>query len=787
MMNADLLKPLPLRIEQFFEEHGVLQEIFDSMPMQIVVKSLREESFGQFLFWNKMAEANLGISAEEAIGKTDAEFFSPAEAASFAISDREVAEHGQCLISPTENISSRRFGSRILRTIKTPIYDREGKAEALLVVSEDLTERKNAERELAQALNFLENVNSELPGVVFQFKAETDGRTGFSYLSDGIRLITGDLAAGVMSGATNLLERIVLEDSPAFLWAVARSRQEMTTLREEFRIRTTGGDLRWVLVNSSPSYLADGSTIWHGFITDITGQKETQEALRRGDERLHNALDAMRAAVWEVELADDTLYLSPEWGQLFQFSAAHYPVSVSQLLAFVHPEDRQLVTSRATDWRGQIEFRHLRGDGSYTWVLISGKSICGPNGAAIRQVGTIMEISERKRMEHQLVEAKEAAERASEAKGDFLAMMSHEIRTPLNAVLGFSDLLSATVLNSEQKDYLQTIQGSSSALLVVLNDVLDYSKIESGKLDLQFLPVEVTKVIRTAIEIFRPQAAIKGVKIHAVFSGGLPAFLMCDGARLSQIIHNLLSNAVKFTERGEIVVELLQSKPRAGAVWSLMLRVRDTGIGIDLERHPSLFDPFYQADSSTKRRRGGTGLGLAIVRRLVSLLHGTIAVSSQPGIGTIFEVSLPLQEPDQDEPITEEDKKRMSLNLGGLLKKIMIVEDNATNRRLVRLFLRNLGHHADEAVDGFAGVAMAQRTRYDVIFMDLEMPGMDGYEATQKIREIYGSKSPFIVALTAHAMPEYRERSFEAGMQAYLSKPVKKDELAKILRTAFRQ
>jgi len=778
---------LPHHVEWYLQEPSFLREIFDAMPLQVIIKSLREEDFGQFLFWNKMAEITLGITATEAIGKTDAAFFPASEVAFFAKMDREVVENGQCMISPSETISSRRLGNRILRTIKTPIYSQEGVPIALLAVSEDVTERKGTERELTRALSFLENVNRELPGAVFQFKVDHVGRSSFPYLSEGIQDITGDTPEDVMSGSIDLFGRIIRDDAAAFHQAVSNSRRQMETLREEFRIWTVGGDLRWVLLNSSPSTLYDGSTIWHGFITDVTEQKKTQEALRRGDERLHNALDAMRAAVWEVELASNDLYLSPEWGQLFGFSQSYYPPTAREFLNFVHPDDRGMLTDSAVTWAGQIEFRHLQSDGGYTWVLISGKSIFDSTGAVVRQVGTVMEISERKRMEHQLVEAKESAERASQAKGDFLAMMSHEIRTPLNAILGFSDLLAATRLNPEQQDYLKTILDSSSALLVVLNDVLDYSKIESGKLDLQFLPMEVTRVIRSAMEIFRPQAALKGVRIHAVFSGGLPAFLMCDGARLSQIIHNLLSNAVKFTERGEIVVEFFASGPPQGAVWPVTLRVRDTGIGIDLERHPMLFDPFYQADSSTKRRRGGTGLGLAIVRRLVGLLLGEIEVSSELDKGTTFVVKLPLQEPDVDEPVTEEDKKRMSLNLAGLIKKILIVEDNATNRRLVRLFLKKLGHDADEAIDGFAGVAKAQKVRYDVIFMDLEMPGMDGYEATQKIREIYGEDSPYIVALTAHAMPEYRERSFQAGMQAYLSKPVKQDELAKVLRNVTRR
>ncbi len=211
--------------------------------------------------------------------------------------------------------------------------------------------------------------------------------------------------------------------------------------------------------------------------------------------------------------------------------------------------------------------------------------------------------------------------------------------------------------------------------------------------------------------------------------------------RLSQVVHNLLSNAVKFTESGEIVVDLSVAGPLVNNTVPLLLQVRDTGIGIDLDRHTGLFDPFYQADSSTRRRRGGTGLGLAIVRRLINLLKGDIQVQSEVGHGTTFSITLPLQIPDQEEPLTVEDRKRMSVNLSGLLRRILFVEDNSTNRRLVRLFLKSSATTPTRP-KMVHRVSMASRVHYDVIFMDLEMPGMDGYEAAQQIRQIYGPRGP---------------------------------------------
>lgn len=792
MISEKLLKSLPASVERFLSTPSLLKDIFDAIPVQIVVKSLRPENFGEFLVWNKMAEILLGIPADEAIGRADADFFPNEQVEAFIAKDREVASSGMSQVIPAELIYSRTKGFRLLRTIKTPIYDEEGVSVALLAVSEDITERERTEAELRGAVDFLENVNSELPGAVFQFRVDRSGNPSFPYISTGIHAITGDSAVDILSGEVSLFDRIFPEDIPLFLKSVEASQDHMSTCRQEYRIITASGELRWVFSKSSPAPQTDGSTIWHGFLTDITEQKRTQEALTRGKERLRNALDAMQACVWEYDVVTGDLHLSPEWNALFGFEQATEAIGLDTLLRCVHPDDVESVSPwfariRGGEFRGQIEFRHLRGDGLFSWVRLSGKPIWAEEGQVVREVGAIVEASEQKRMEQQLIEAKESAERASQAKGDFLAMMSHEIRTPLNAVLGFSDLLAATPLTPEQSDYLQTIQDSSSALLVVLNDVLDYSKIESGKLDLQIMPIDITKVLRSSIDIFRAQAAAKGLKIHANFSPYIPQFVLSDAVRLSQIVHNLLSNAVKFTESGEIIVDLSVGGPMVNNVVPVLLQVRDTGIGIDLDQHTGLFDPFYQADSSTRRRRGGTGLGLAIVRRLVNLLKGDIEVQSEVGQGTTFSITLPLPIPDQEEPLTEEERKRMSLNLSGLLRRILIVEDNSTNRRLVRLFLKKLGYDADEAENGFVGVSMASRVHYDVIFMDLEMPGMDGYEAAQQIRQIYGAEGPYIVALTAHAMPEYRERSFNAGMQAYLSKPVKRDDLAKVLKQALRR
>ena len=785
MLREDILKSLPQ------SRASTITEIFDAIPLQIVIKSLREDNFGEFLVWNKEAEKVLGIFSSEALGCKDENFFPPEQVESFARNDRELARSGRPLLIPAETIVSRTLGLRTLKTAKTPIYDEAGQPVALLAISEDITEKRSTEFELQKALNFLNNINSQLPGAVFQFSVDGQGRASFPYISEGINQITGNDAHEVVNGSQNLLIQILPDDLPAFLAGVARSRREMSHCRQEFRMRTRVGDIRWVMTNSLPKSQDDGITIWHGFITDITQLKEASEALRRGEDRLHSALDAMDAAVWEINVETGEVYLSPEWGRVFGFAPEHFPRTFEGLLEVFHPDDQeicdQIRRNGGAAGLGQLQFRHRCADGSYLWTQMSGKAIRDADGHLIRQVGTVMDISERKKIEIQLIEAKEHAEHANNAKGDFLAMMSHEIRTPLNAVLGFSELLSSTALGREQAEFLRTIQDNSSALLVVLNDVLDYSKIESGKLDMALEPVSLSKIISSAVEVFRPQAAAKGVEISVVSSDDIPELLLCDSARLSQIIHNLLSNSVKFTERGSIRVDVLTSRVGADGIWPVRIKVSDTGIGIHPERHEFLFEPFYQADISTRRRYGGTGLGLTIVKKLVDLMNGRIDVASTLHAGTTFTVSLPLAEPEKADFSMRANAGGEEIELSEIPKDILIVEDNRTNRNLLKLFLKKLHFDADEAENGFEGVERAARKNYAIIFMDLEMPGMDGYEATRLIRKMPWQPTPYIIAVTAHAMPEHRKRSFEAGMNAYLSKPLKQADLAGAIREAFAQ
>ena len=380
------------------------------------------------------------------------------------------------------------------------------------------------------------------------------------------------------------------------------------------------------------------------------------------------------------------------------------------------------------------------------------------------------DITERKLFEEKLLESKLVAENANHAKGDFLAMMSHEIRTPLNGVLGFAELLASTQLDKQQVEYVQTIRESGSNLLSVLNDVLDYSKIESGKLTIDSRPTNLRDLVLQCIETFRAQAHEKSIELVGEFTSDAPSNVLVDGMRLRQVLVNLISNAVKFTHAGRVTVrfEDLPHNPGDDGL-GVRLTVSDTGIGISPEALTRLFEPFEQLDSSMARRYGGTGLGLAIVHRLVGLLGGRVHVESQPDIGTEFRFELTLVpcKPGEDPPSPMDSSPAPV----GVERPLSIL--------LVKLMLKRLGYSADEAVDGAQAVDRAKQRCYDVILMDIQMPGMDGYHATRVIREF--SPDTQILALTAHALTTDQARSEESGMKAHLSKPIRVDELREAL------
>lgn len=441
------------------------------------------------------------------------------------------------------------------------------------------------------------------------------------------------------------------------------------------------------------------------------------------------------------------------------------------------------------DWRARMQDRWQQDDPEPMEIqLWNGEHVRifdrrGPSGDV---VSLALNITSSVRYEEQLHDARERAEAANRAKSAFLANMSHEIRTPMNGVVGMAELLTETDLNNEQRLFVETIKHSGEALLVIINDVLDYSKIEADKLVLHPEPFDLEKTLNEVVMLLQPTARGKGLALKVDYDRSVPTSFVGDPGRIRQIVTNLMGNAVKFTLKGEVLLRVVGSNEDVGRT-TLQITVEDTGIGIAPDKVDHVFGEFNQVEDDRNRQFEGTGLGLAITKRLIEMMQGQVWVESKEGVGSCFGFRITLQvEGDQcaDTP-HDADSDTEAQNTGPTDKalsrnipKVLLAEDNRTNQLVFRKMVGRLDIDLRTANDGFEAFEAFQNDRPDVIFMDISMPGMDGKEATARIRALEGEGPHVpIVAVTAHALDGDREMVIAAGLTDYLTKPLRKDAL----------
>ncbi len=429
-----------------------------------------------------------------------------------------------------------------------------------------------------------------------------------------------------------------------------------------------------------------------------------------------------------------------------------------------------------------VEILNYTRSGQPYWVAVEVQPVLDDAGAVTNFIAVERDITERKRDEEELRRAKESAEETAREKADFLASMSHEIRTPLNAVIGLTGMLLDTQLSSEQRHYAETARNSGNLLLGLINNVLNFSAMESGQLELESRPFDVRALLRDTIALFAEDAGARSLDLRWEVDEDVAPSLVGDETRIRQIIVNLIANGLKFTPTGSVVVRA-RALGAATDRQAVRFEVADTGIGIPSDRLARLFRPFSQVDASTSRKYGGTGLGLAICQQLATALGGAIDVDSEVGRGTTFSLDLDLEVSTASEVVMPSGDTVAALPPGQARSlRVLLVEDDPVNQLVAMHLLERLGHVTDVAGNGIEGIEALRRRSYDVVLMDVHMPEMDGLTATQLIREEWGPGAhPPIVALTANALEGDRERFLAAGMDGYISKPVRLEELATTL------
>jgi PAS domain S-box-containing protein len=554
------------------------------------------------------------------------------------------------------------------------------------------------------------------------------------------------------------------------------------------------GTTIWLREHARAIFRADGSVAHvEGTIEDITERRQIEAAHRAGEERFRvlAEISSHYTYVYRVE-ADGTFVC--EWiGGDYVAITGFTPEQVDAQGGWNvlhHPDDLAVGLERDERIRRgeptEAEFRIRHRDGSWRWLHNIVKPVRDTTGKVVRFFGATVDITQRKRAEEELRAAKQAAEAANRAKTEFLANVSHELRTPLNGIFGTVELLRATELSPTQRDYVGLAQNSAELLLAIINDLLDFAKVESGKLELEAVGFSLRQLLRDSLTVLGMRAEGKGLQFCQNLAANVPDALVGDPTRLRQVLLNLVDNAIKFTNQGQVTLAIHRQPPpdHTDEVALLEFVVADTGIGIPHDKQARIFEAFAQADTSTTRQYGGTGLGLSIASRLARLMGGRLSVASEPGKGSTFRFTAAFRlRPPAPAPSASTSASAHSPISTPRRLRILVAEDNPITQRLIHDILEMEGHFVCVVESGPEVLAELERQRFDVIFMDVYMPHMDGFQTTRLIREreaASGTRVP-IVAFTAHALVGYKDVCLKAGMNDYVSKPFRINDIKEVL------
>lgn len=576
---------------------------------------------------------------------------------------------------------------------------------------------------------------------------------------------------------------------------------EIQNFSMEKRYFHKNGNIIWAKLTVSLNKNTEGvPDFFIAIIDDITEKKEYQLQLafqaaqlkvendkrKIIEEELKKAQTLAHLGNWSLDLETGKVYWSEELYKMYGFDPAFPPPLLNNSNTLFTPKSWDLLSSSIghaieTGVGYEVELELVAKDGQSGWMWALGEAVRDLNGKIVGLRGTAQDISEHKKAELALYRAKEEAEAANRAKSNFLSMMSHELRTPMNGVLGMAQLLEASDITEEYKEYARIIISSGDSLIKILSDILDLSKIEAGNQEVILKPFSIRQVVESVHHLFLGSAANKGVELCYHFQPEIADVFIGDSNLLKRILINLFHNGIKFTQKGSVAIVVSPNKSE-GDSQILRFSITDTGVGIPADKIDQIFDPFQQVDETITRKFGGTGLGLTIVKDLVDLLKGTISVQSTLGQGSCFMVEIPFAKTTsllEERPMEWATDYRIAKTAE---KLALLVEDDLINQNVIKKMLNRLNLTCDLAKDGFEAISMAHKTKYNLIFMDIIMPNINGLDATKEIRKMGGKNQETpIIALTALASNADRQKCLDAGMNDYLSKPINLDLFKKVV------
>jgi PAS domain S-box-containing protein len=777
------------------DERNRLIELLDHLPAMVYGLNAK----GRFCLWNRECERVLGYRKEEILDHTRLQLY-----------DRMYPDprYRQWVLDQVAGHNYRGLETTIIaadgttRVCSWSNYSANVQIPGLTVwgIGVDITDHHRAEDALRENERLMNSILGQLPGLAYRCLLDRDWTA--LYAKGDFHPIGGLEAEDLASGRIRYGDILHPEDADRCVCTVAEAVARKEPFENEHRIFDRQGNVRWILARGRGIFAEDGTFRYvDGLNIDITERKRTEEELRRANARLDLAVRGGNVGIWENDMPDGD-YWKGEVHCINIMEQLGYPpestTNYATVSALYHPEDRDRVREALRAYfegetqEYEVEFRARHCDGSWRWILARGIAVRNAEGKPIRFAGTRIDITDLKRIEDELRHARDAAEAASRAKSEFLANVSHEIRTPMNAILGMTELTLDTRLTDEQRNYLTVVNASANALLNVINDLLDFAKIEAGKFEVVHAEFSLSCVLNETLRALAHRAHKKGLELICSVDADTPDALIGDAGRLRQVLLNLIGNALKFTEQGEVVItvqnadcrsqnaELKTSSILHSDFGNLQFEVRDTGIGIPREMQSKIFQAFEQADNSTTRRYGGTGLGLAIASRLVDLMGGGITVESEPGRGSLFRFTCRFGVQSS----ATLQSRPSPVEFSGL--RVLVVDDNATNRVILEQWLRSWETEPTAVGDGlmalntlWRGVALGRP--YSLALLDGRMPGVDGLALAGEIARSPQLAQCRVVLLTSEDRPANLIRQRELGIAAVLRKPLQQEELVETI------